>query len=41
MISQLLAEVISNNVNFSSFYNSVITKRIAEELELDLKEPYC
>ena len=36
----IIAEVISNNVKFSSFYNSVITKRIAEELSLDLKEPY-
>ncbi len=36
----VIAEVISNNVNFSNFYNSVITKRIAEELSLDPKEPY-
>ena len=36
----IIAEVISNNVKFSSFYNSVITKRIAEELSLDPKEPY-
>ncbi len=36
----VIAEVISNNVKFSSFYNSVITKRIAEELSLDPKEPY-
>ena len=36
----IIAEVISNNVKFSSFYNSVITQRIAEELSLDLKEPY-
>ncbi len=36
----IIAEVISNNVNFSDFYNSVITKRIAEELSLDPKEPY-
>ena len=28
------------NVKFSDFYNSVITLRIAEELSLDLKEPY-
>ena len=32
--------MISNNVIFSDFYNSVITKRIAEELSLDPKEPY-
>ena len=36
----VIAEVISNNVNFSDFYNSVITSRIAEELLLNLNEPY-
>ena len=36
----LIAEVISNNVRFSEFYNCVITSRIAEELSLDLNEPY-
>ena len=36
----IIAEVISNNVKFSSFYNSVITQRIAEELSLDPEEPY-
>ena len=36
----LIAEVKSNNEKFSNFYNSVITKRIAETLELDLNEPY-
>ena len=36
----IIAEVISNNVQFSDFYNSVITSRIAEELSLDFKEPY-
>ena len=36
----LIAEVKSNRVKFSPFYNSVITQRIAEELELDLDEPY-
>jgi hypothetical protein len=36
----VIAEVISNNVKFSDFYNSVITSRIAEELSLNLKEPY-
>ena len=36
----VIAEVISNNVRFSAFYNSVITKRIAEELSLDPNEPY-
>ena len=36
----VIAEVISNNVIFSDFYNSVITSRIAEELSLNLNEPY-
>jgi hypothetical protein len=36
----VIAEVISNNVNFSDFYNSVITIRIAEELSLNINEPY-
>jgi hypothetical protein len=36
----LIAEVKSNRVKFSNFYNSVLSKRIAEELELDLDEPY-
>ena len=36
----VIAEVISNNVKFSDFYNSVITLRIAEELSLNLNEPY-
>ena len=36
----IIAEVISNKVQFSDFYNSVITSRIAEELSLDLNEPY-
>ena len=36
----IIAEVISNNVQFSDFYNSVITKRIANELSIDLKEPF-
>ena len=36
----VIAEVISNNVKFSDFYNSVITKRIAEELSLNPNEPY-
>ena len=36
----IIAEVVSNNVKFSNFYNSVITVRIAEELLLDLNEPY-
>ena len=36
----VIAEVISNNVKFSEFYNSVITHRIAEELSLNINEPY-
>ena len=36
----LIAEVKSNKVKFSNFYNSVLSLRIAEELELDLAEPY-
>ena len=36
----LIAEVKSNKVKFSPFYNSIITQRIADELELDLREPY-
>jgi hypothetical protein len=36
----VIAEVVSNKVRFSDFYNSVITSRIAEELSLNLDEPY-
>ena len=36
----LIAEVKSNRVRFSNFYNSILSLRIAEELELDLNEPY-
>ena len=36
----IIAKVISNNVQLSDFYNSVITKRIANELSIDLDEPY-
>ena len=36
----IIAKVISNNVKFSKFYNSVISSRIAEELALNLDEPY-
>ena len=36
----IIAEVISNKVEFSDFFNSIITPRIAEELSLDLNEPY-
>ena len=36
----LIAEVKSNKIDFSNFYNSVLSLRIAEELELDLNEPF-
>ena len=36
----LIAEVKSNRVKFSDFYNSILSMRIAKELELDLNEPY-
>ena len=36
----LIAEIKSNRVKFSNFYNSVITDRIVEELEINSLEPY-
>jgi len=36
----IIAEVISNNVKFSDFYNSVITLRIVDELSLNINEPF-
>ena len=36
----IVAKVMSNDVEYSNFYNSVITSRIAEELSLNLDEPY-
>jgi hypothetical protein len=36
----LIAEVISNRIKFSGFYNSIITERIVEDLDLNLKDPY-
>ena len=36
----IIAKVLSNRQQFSDFYNSIISKRIAEGLELDFKEPY-
>tara|TARA_B100000035_G_scaffold314350_1_gene330391 strand:- start:890 stop:1654 length:765 start_codon:yes stop_codon:yes gene_type:complete len=36
----LIAKVKSNRVKFSEFYNSIITHRIVETLELDINEPY-
>ena len=32
--------IVGKNSKYPSFYNSVISKRIAETLELDLNEPY-
>ena len=36
----LIAEVKSNKIKFSNFYNSVLSNRIAQTLELDENEPY-
>ena len=36
----LIAQIKSNNVKFSNFYNSVISERIAEDLEINPLEPY-
>ena len=36
----LIARVKSNRIKFSNFYNSILSLRIAEELELDEKEPF-
>ena len=36
----LIANVKSNKVHFSHFYNSIISPKIAKTLELDLKAPY-
>ena len=36
----LIATVKSNKIKFSNFYNSILSLRIAEELELDVDEPY-
>ncbi len=36
----LIAEVKSNKENFSNFYNSIISLRIAQTLDLDLNEPF-
>ena len=36
----LIANVKSNKIKFSNFYNSVLSSRIAKELDLDLKEPF-
>ena len=36
----MIAEIKSNRVKFSNFYNSVITSRISEILEINPSEPY-
>ncbi len=36
----LIAKVKSNGVDFPFFFNSVVSKRISEDLELDENEPY-
>ncbi len=36
----LIANVKSNKIKFSNFYNSIISPRIADELELNFDEPY-
>ena len=36
----LIAEVKSNREKFSNFYNSILSQRIAEELEIDHNEPF-
>ena len=36
----IIAKVISNSAQFSDLYNSVITTRIADELAINLNEPY-
>ena len=36
----IIAKVIDNDVEFSDFYNSVITTRIVNELSIDINEPY-
>ena len=36
----LIAEVKSNKLKFSNFYNSIISSRIAGILDIDLNEPF-
>ena len=36
----LIAQVKSNKEKFSNFYNSILSPRIAEELDLNINEPY-
>lgn len=36
----LIAKVKSNKIKFSNFYNSIISSRIVNDLELDIVEPF-
>ena len=36
----VIAKVKSNKVDFPIFFNSVLTKRISDDLDLDINEPY-
>tara|TARA_B100001175_G_scaffold270398_1_gene242612 strand:+ start:3701 stop:4453 length:753 start_codon:yes stop_codon:yes gene_type:complete len=36
----LIAKVKSNRVKFPDFYNSIISSRIAETLDIDIQDPY-
>ena len=36
----LIAEVKSNRIEFSEFYNSIISQRIVEDLDLNFENPY-
>mgnify|MGYP006157015113 CR=1 FL=1 len=36
----IMAVVKSNRIKFSDFYNSILSQRIADDLELDVDEPY-
>ena len=36
----VIAKVLSSKVNYPFFYNSVLSQRIAEDLDLNLDEPY-
>ena len=36
----VIAKVQSNKTNYPIFFNSVISKRISEDLEIDINEPY-
>ncbi len=36
----VIARVVSNKVDFPIFFNSVLTKRISDDLNLDINEPY-